>query len=125
LLALLDARMGELYAGFFEVDEEGLVYPSAAQILVTPEELRLPGDDVWCALGPGYRVHQASLQGRFGYRLDSLGRMSYPQASTLVRLAARDLRLGLGIPAHLAQPVYLRDKVAQTERERGVVRRGV
>jgi len=125
LLALLDARMGELYAGFFEVDGEGLVYPSAAQILVTPEELQLPGDDVWCALGPGYRAHQHSLQGRFGYRIDSLGRMSYPQASTLVRLAARDLRQGLGVAAHLAQPVYLRDKVAQTERERGVVRRGV
>ena len=124
ILALLDARMGELYAGFFEVDEEGLVYPRADEILVTPAALELPGDDVWCALGPGYRAHAGGLKEQFGYRLDHLDRMSYPQASTLARLAARDLRRGLGVPAHLAQPVYLRNKVAQTERERGVVRRG-
>lgn len=123
IVALLDARMGELYAGFFDIDADGLVVATADEQLVTPEQLLLPGDDVWCALGPGYSAHRATLHARYGYRLDTLERGSFPQASTLVRLAARDFRLGLGVPAARAQPVYLRDKVAQTELERGVVRR--
>ncbi len=120
LLAMLDARMGEVYAGYFDVDSHGLVFPVEPERLVTPDELSLPGDDVWCAIGPGYRAHRASLSARFGYRLDSLDRSSFPQASTLVRLAARDLKLGRSVSASQAQPVYLRDKVAQTESERGV-----
>lgn len=124
VLALLDARMGELYAGFFDVDEEGLVITTEDEILVRPEALALPGDDVWCALGPGHRAHRTALEERFGYRIDTLERSSFPQASSLVRLAARDLRHRRGVPAAQAQPVYLRNKVAQTETERGVVRRG-
>jgi len=124
LLALLDARMGEVYAGYFDVDEVGLVFAVEPERLIPPEELELPGDDVWCALGPGYRAYRAGLQARFGYRMDCLERSSFPQASTVVRLAARDLRLGRSVSASQAQPVYLRDKVAQTETERGVQRRG-
>ncbi len=122
ILALGDARMGELYAGYFDIDEDGLAVPMADECLVTPQALALPGDDVWCAVGPGYRAHQAVLAQRFGYRLDSIARSTYPQASAIARLGARALRAGLGVGARQALPVYLRDKVAQTEAERAVAR---
>ena len=118
ILALADARMGEVYAGYFDVDEYGLVVPSADECLAAPQALTLPGDDVWCAIGAGYRVHRELLRSRFGYRLDALDRSVYPQASAIARLGARRLRAGLGVDAQHALPVYLRDKVAQTEAER-------
>ena len=45
-----------------------------------------------------------------------------PHAAAVARLGARALRAGFGVTAHQALPVYLRNKVAQTEVERGVVR---
>jgi tRNA threonylcarbamoyladenosine biosynthesis protein TsaB len=42
----------------------------------------------------------------------------YPRASGIVRLGLRDLNKGLAVPVEQAMPVYLRDKVAQTEAER-------
>lgn len=118
ILALADARMGEVYAGGFEVDAEGLVYAIADERLVAPGELDLPGDNVWCAVGPGERAYRELLRERFGYRLDRVDAAVYPQAASIARLGARALRAGQGVPAHLALPVYLRDKVALTEAER-------
>ena len=42
----------------------------------------------------------------------------YPRASAIVRLGMRDFNNGLALPVEQAMPVYLRDKVAQTEAER-------
>lgn len=118
ILALADARMGEVYAGWFEVDAEGLVYAVGDECLVSPADLALPGDNVWCAVGPGERAWRELLRERFGYRLDRVEEAVYPQAASIARLGARALRAGFGVPARLARPVYLRDKVALTEAER-------
>lgn len=120
ILALADARMGEVYAGGFEVDAEGLVYAVADEQLVAPAELALPGDNIWCAVGPGFRAYAPLLRERFGYRLDAIERSVFPQAAAVARLGARALRAGLGVPARQALPVYLRDKVTLTEAERRV-----
>jgi tRNA threonylcarbamoyladenosine biosynthesis protein TsaB len=122
ILALADARMGEVYAGYFDVDEDGLVVAMGDEQLAAPDALALPGDDVWCAVGPGFRVHRAALEARFGYRLDAFRHAALPHASAIARLGARAMRAGLAVPAHLALPVYLRDKVALTEVERAAAR---
>lgn len=122
MLALADARMGEVYAGYFEVDEHGLVLPIAEECLSKPEQLVLPGDDVWCAVGPGLRAYRSVLDRRFGYRLDAIERSVYPQASAVARLGARAMRAGLSLDARRAMPVYLRNKVALTEAERAAAR---
>jgi tRNA threonylcarbamoyladenosine biosynthesis protein TsaB len=66
------------------------------------------------------RAYRESLLQRFGYRLDPLAHSSFPQAGAVARLGARALRAGQGVAAQSALPVYLRDKVAYTEAERGV-----
>ena len=122
ILALADARMGEVYAGFFEVDESGLAVAVADERLCKPEQLKLPGDDVWCAVGPGLRAYRKLLDEQLGYRMDAIERSIYPQASAVARLGARALRAGLGLEARQAMPVYLRNKVALTESERAAAR---
>lgn len=122
ILALADARMGEVYAGYFDVDSDGLVYAIADERLSTPEALDLPGDNIWCAVGAGYRAYRGVLDRRFGYRLDSNERGSFPQASAIARLGVRSLRAGQIVPAQRALPVYLRDRVAFTESERAARR---
>lgn len=118
LLPLLDARMGEVYAGFYELDGQGLVQPLQPDRLLRPEEIALPGDDVWCAFGPGLHAYRGVLSRQLGYRMDALERSVYPHAASVARLAARALRAGEGVAAASALPVYLREKVAQTEAER-------
>lgn len=120
LLSLLDARMGEVYAGGFDVDADGLVIARDEERLCRPEQLELPGDDVWSAFGPGERAHHAQLDAALGYRLDALSRTLWPSARAIARLAARALRTdaAAAVSAAAAQPVYLRDKVAETEAER-------
>lgn len=122
ILALADARMGELYAGYFEIDDNGLAVSVAAECLSRPEALTLPGDDVWCAVGPGLHAYRGALDARFGYRLDAIERSVYPQASAIARLGARALRAGQSVDARAAMPVYLRNKVALTEAERAAAR---
>lgn len=122
ILALLDARMGELYVGRFEVGADGLVVALGEEELCTPQALALPGDDIWCAAGPGWQAQRSVLSARFGARLDALERSVYPQAGAVARLAQRALREGAAVRAHAAQPVYLRDKVAYTEAERAAQR---
>lgn len=118
LLALSDARMGEVYAGFFDVGADGLVYAIGEERLAAPEAISLPGDDVWCVLGPGFHAYRQAIDKALGYRSDGISRSCYPQASTIARLAARELREGRVVEAKLALPVYLRDKVALTTAER-------
>jgi tRNA threonylcarbamoyladenosine biosynthesis protein TsaB len=118
MLALADARMGEVYAGFFDVGADGLVYAIGEERLAIPEALSLPGDDVWCVLGPGFHAYRQALDRALGYRADGVTRSCFPQASTIARLAARELREGRVVAAAQALPVYLRDKVAMTTQER-------
>jgi tRNA threonylcarbamoyladenosine biosynthesis protein TsaB len=49
-------------------------------------------------------------------------RRALPQARAMARLGALRLAAGEGVDPALLEPLYLRDKVARTEAERGVGR---
>src|SRR5436190_10050766 len=48
ILAVIDARMGEIYAGAFERDADGLVNAIAEEVLCRAEDLDLPERPRWC-----------------------------------------------------------------------------
>ena len=118
VLALLDARMGEVYAGFYGADRQGLAVSLYPEQLSAPDLLTLPGDDVWSVLGSGWTAQLSALSARLGARVHPHPQVCMPDAAAIARIAMRDLKLGLGTPAERAQPVYLRDKVAKTVLER-------
>jgi len=117
VLALLDARMGELYAaGYALIDQRWC--ESIPEQLVAPKDLTLPGDDQWQVAGSGWLSHQQMLQQKFGYRMAGLERGAAPDAVWVARIAAERMSAGIRTSVDAALPVYLRDKVAFTTSER-------
>jgi tRNA threonylcarbamoyladenosine biosynthesis protein TsaB len=112
VLAVLDARMDEVYAGAYEF--AGGVWVRRGEFsLDHPEALVLePG---WALAGNAF--------GAFGDRLPAGPRVpAWPDASALLRLGPALLRAGQAVDADRALPLYIRDKVAQTTDERAALR---
>jgi tRNA threonylcarbamoyladenosine biosynthesis protein TsaB len=120
ILALIDARMGEVYAGCFIGDPQGLVDPGTDEALSPPQSLRLPAHAAWRVVGSGWNTYRDALLLLLdGAAIEFEDGNALPRAAAIARLGARDLARGLGVDAALAQPVYLRDKVALTLAEQG------
>jgi tRNA threonylcarbamoyladenosine biosynthesis protein TsaB len=116
VLALLDARMGEVYSGSYRLDDNGYVLQGEIRVSV-PEALALPADAGWLACGNALAAYPALLA-----RLSAAGipvqAGIVPMAAVVANLAAPRARRGEGIDAALAVPLYIRDKVAKTVAER-------
>ena len=113
----IDARMDEVYWGCYRetAGEMRLVGVEAVQ---PPESSVLPDDASgdWFGAGTGWGYGE-----RIGVRLVGQDAAMLPHAEDLLSLARFAFERGEAIAADLAAPVYLRDKVAQTKAERGIV----
>lgn len=126
VVALLDARMDELYFGCYEFDG-ALWSVDETCSLVKPEALANIGDvmnaaDAADAAEGGITFMLAgNVFTAYGDRLPASPWprvVALPAASSLLRLAPQLLRAGLAVPADQALPLYIRDKVAKTTEER-------
>jgi tRNA threonylcarbamoyladenosine biosynthesis protein TsaB len=142
-LACLDARMGEVYWGCFAADaRRGLIATGAARVgppasVTLPASAALPmnaalpisggppangvspASYVYRGIGRGFAAYP-ELAALPGLQFDPLDGQALPDAREFARLGALRLGLGEGLdPADLS-PLYLRDKVALTEAERGI-----
>lgn len=118
ILAVIDARMGEIYAGLFERNSDGLVAAIGAESVGPADKLCLPQPGPWNVIGSGWDSYRETLLERMRIAPASAEGQRYPQGAGVVRLAARELAAGNGLAAEFAMPTYLRDKVAFTTRER-------
>lgn len=107
--ALLDARMDELYTADY-VFASGSWTQRRKDRLIKPENLDWNGTDMLAG----------NVFDGYGARLPQLATMTLalPTATALLRLAPALLASGAGMAAENALPTYVRDKVAQTTRER-------
>ncbi len=113
LVASLDARMGEVYLGHYAVNESlGVVELQGTERVVAPAELGQCRPEALFA-GSGAERYPDEVGGRIEEDV-------WPTALSLLELAGPVIKAGnLDCPGE-AEPVYLRDKVALTEKERGV-----
>lgn len=112
VVALLDARMDEVYAAAYEWD--GRVWRRHGGIdLAAPQNVALPSG--WAMAGNVFAPYGSRLPA--GQRVDAS-----PGAAALLRLAPALLAAGQAVPAGGALPLYIRDKVAQTTAERAAAR---
>lgn len=124
ILAVIDARMGEIYAGTFchrkvEFDtgaaEEPVLIESLGPETVGPAtQLELPRGSSWSVIGSGWATYKDEILRHLPQPPQWAEGARYPQASAIARLAWPALLAGRGQAPELALPVYLRDKVALT-----------
>lgn len=126
VVALLDARMDEMYAASYAYDS-GQWRQVGGYSLISPEDLVCQPD--WTLAGNVFAAYgarlplpaavssplpgAASLAAALSPRVDAL-----PTATAMLRLAPALLAAGAAVRADQALPLYLRDKVAKTTVER-------
>ncbi len=114
ILAVIDARMGDVYAAAYRRDAKGALQPLMDECVVKPDALDLPQAAAWRVVGTGWATYADVLRARLSGELRSADGVRYPQALRVAELAVPAFRAGLGVAPELALPVYLRDKVALT-----------
>jgi tRNA threonylcarbamoyladenosine biosynthesis protein TsaB len=113
VVALLDARMDEVYAGAYQW-LEGRWHRDGPLRLMSPDEVTVPAG--WTLAGSAFQAYGPRLPQQ-GTRVEA-----FPTAQALLGLAPALLAQGAGGPADAALPIYIRDKVAHTTEERAALR---
>lgn len=118
VLAVLDARMGEVYWAQYAFADGGwrvVVAPT----LSAPQDVAPVATDGLRACGNGL-VEYADAFAGMPFAHDAMPAI-VPHARELALLARAALAAGQGVPAAQAQPIYLRNKVAYTSAERQAI----
>jgi tRNA threonylcarbamoyladenosine biosynthesis protein TsaB len=115
--ACTDARMNEAYCAAYRVCGE-TVEAVLAPVVTAPARAPQPPGEGWLGCGSGFAAYADALADRLGPAIGRTDADARPRAAALLRLAAPRLARGEGIDAALAAPLYVRDKVAMTTRER-------
>lgn len=123
ILAVIDARMGEFYAGVFERRGDGLVVAAGEEALLSPKH-PLPvaiTAGTLVGVGSGFKAPawQALAASAVMLACDPEG---LPHAADVARLGAAAFDRGAAIAADRLEPAYLRDKVALTLAEQAQAR---
>lgn len=115
--AAIDARMEEVYWGCYR-ETDGEMRLVGVEAVQPPESSVLPDDASgdWFGAGTGWGYGE-----RINVQLVGQDAAMVPHAEDLLNLARFAFARGEAIPADQAAPVYLRDKVAQTKAERGII----
>ena len=103
VVAVLDARMGEVYSAAYAF-EAGQWHVESDIHLGRPDALHIPQNVA--AVGNFAPANLAAM----------------PTATAMLRLAPAMLAAGKAVPADQALPLYVRDKVAQTTLEREAIK---
>lgn len=119
VIAMLDARMGQVYAGAYERQADGWA-TLTAPMLCEPQDWFTP--IAWNGLpmvlaGNATTVHESLLQPL----IKACGTEPvtvWPEATAMLPLATLAWQRGQAVPAQDAMPLYVRDDVARTTAER-------
>ena len=112
IVALLDAKMHEVYYGVYKIGAHDLVEAEMEDSLQKPEQLQLDEAVEYLAVGTGVKSYQAIISANNpALNLDLS--IEYPRAYVIVQLAAQQFALGNISLASSAIPTYIRNDVAK------------
>lgn len=124
---LVDARMSEVYAGAYAWQPASREWTSVMSLQVGPPEAMLKAlsslpnaCDAWA--GNGLSVYQERLNLTSNTNLPAMCPSASPHALALLRLAPVQWDRGQAVSPEQVQPLYIRDKVAQTTAEREAIK---
>lgn len=119
VLACLDARMKEVYWGCYRSDPRRGVASLAAPRVGAIETVCPAAPAPRRGIGRGFAAYPR-LAALAGVEVDAADARALPDARDLARLGALRVAVGEAIDPAALEPLYVRDKVAATEAERGV-----
>lgn len=113
VVALLDARMDEIYMARYDFDA-GSQWVDVQPVLTRPEAI--PCEPGWALAGNVFTVYAGRLPAQVA------GLATLPTATALLRLAPALMAAGQAVTPDEALPRYIRDKVASTTAERAAAK---
>lgn len=116
----IDARMSEVYVGVYRRGGDGHAELVGEESVRPADTVEVPQTVCGTGVGSGWARYEAVLRDRLGERVVQVLGSRFPRAAVVARLGAVGFRLGLGVAAEQAQPVYLRDQVARKPVPRSV-----
>lgn len=121
VVACMDARMNEVYhAAYVREGDAWRCVQSPG--LYSPAAVPVPEGEGWCGIGSGWDAFGPVLEEVCGPRVVHRIAGAYPLARHMAALAAPRFARGEGLSPHDAVPLYVRNKVALTTREREAAR---
>lgn len=113
----MDARMDEIYWGVYRRNSAGFAALIGQEAVTPVNRIQFP-EVSGVGIGTGWKAYQPELSMRLSGQLIRHESENLPKAKAVARLGLVGFKQGLAVPAELAMPVYLRDKVAKKESER-------
>lgn len=120
VLAAIDARMGEVYAGRFAC-VDGQWQAIDAEQVMPPQALALEGQG-WFGVGTGFAAVDGALVQSAGAALAGVDAGALPHAADVASLAVAAWARGEAIAPERVEPAYLRNNVALTIAEQQALR---
>ena len=114
IVSVIDARMGEVYAAAYRVQEGGLVEAVTDECVCKPEQMSALDGVGWFGVGSGWQVYGEQLSASLQGKVAEWEGNHYPHAHDVALLGAKGLADGLVVSAEQALPTYLRDQVIQS-----------
>ena len=122
VVAAIDARMSEVYNGYFVLDEDNVMQAQQDEAVTPPEHLAQHLSPVVTtptyAVGTGWDAYSEKLSKKVGEQLtvlkmnDGSPEILFPSAEAMLVIGIVKLAQGQGVAAEDAQPVYVRDTVS-------------
>jgi len=110
ILAAMDARMSEVFHCTFAVSKAGVLLPQSSEAVSAPGDVTVAHPESTAGVGNGF-ARYAEL-GELGSKLAEVKADLLPCAAALIPLARQWLKTHKPLPAAEAQPVYIRNQVA-------------
>jgi tRNA threonylcarbamoyladenosine biosynthesis protein TsaB len=114
VLAVIDARLGGLYAAAYWADGRECLPPSLIEAGAYPAA---PAVAPWTGLGSGFKAQAPALMAAWNAPFARIDPDALPRAGHALAIGRRLFEAGQGRPAEALAPLYLRNKVALTQAE--------
>ncbi|MDG0995800.1 MAG: tRNA (adenosine(37)-N6)-threonylcarbamoyltransferase complex dimerization subunit type 1 TsaB [Gammaproteobacteria bacterium] len=120
VLAAIDARMAEIYAGQYTVMHNNSVpILFSAEQVITAEALDLGAAKLDYGIGTGWQSDAETLLQKTDLEEAAVDAAALPRASVTARLAAMQWQQATLLTAEQAQPTYLRNNVVHQKQTKG------
>ena len=117
VIAASDARMGEVYHAAY-IRKDGDWTEMCAAGVYKPQDVPAVEGDDWVGVGTAWKVYDETLLEQYQQQVSKTLSEMTPKAEAIMRLAIPIFARGEAVSASKAAPIYIRNRVALTSKER-------